>query len=207
VIGLLDNDAIFKLAACDLLGEFLKAIGITPDDVFVHPAAAYQIPASRGKQDKVDRYTTEGLDRAAEFVRSVRVVERVKDEEVAALAQVREIDDGEAILFAATAFLSDCRLITGDKRSLRALMLTRDCDPILKRIEGRVICFEQTVLMCIRQCGFDEVKRRVLPVIGCDTALRVAFGSGEQAQETSVIETLESYIGELRATTGSLLWG
>ena len=45
--------------------------------------------------------------------------------------------------------------------------------------------------------GFEDVKCRVLNGVYCDTAIRAAFGSGLQAEESNVISTLQSYVGEI----------
>jgi len=120
-------------------------------------------------------------------------------EELQLLAAVDGIDPGEAVLFAATSQFSQYLLATGDKSSLRALVSTPTCRPIAQRICGHVICLEQIVKRVIQHCGFSYVQGKIIPARACDTALRVAFGSGCDATEANVLAALGSYINELRS--------
>jgi hypothetical protein len=72
-------------------------------------------------------------------------------------------------------------------------------------LAGRVICFEQMVLLLIRRLGFERVKAQVVPMRECDTALRVCFGSGERATEENVVMALSGYIEDLRGQAPGLL--
>ena len=60
-------------------------------------------------------------------------------------------------------------------------------------------------MRCIDHVGFDLVRSRVIPTSDCDTALRVAFGSGLEATKESVTHCLLSYTEHLRNETGPLL--
>lgn len=101
--GFFDDDAILKLAACELLGEFLEAMGLAPADVRVNPTAKFQIPKFRAKKDKAAIYTPAGLERAARFVHSAAIVERANNASIERLKITRGIDDGEAVLISAAA--------------------------------------------------------------------------------------------------------
>ena len=46
---------------------------------------------------------------------------------------------------------------------------------------------------------------KIVPARECDTAVKVAFGSGNQADLSHAIGALDAYISELRAKTGNLL--
>lgn len=64
---------------------------------------------------------------------------------------------------------------------------------------GRVVCFEQILCQIIQVMGFVNVRAKVVPVLQmCDTALRAAFGSGNQATEANTVECRHNYIDELR---------
>ena len=89
-----------------------------------------------------------------------------------------EIDPGEIVLLSATVHFSDYLLLTGDKRCIRAVATCPECREIARRIQGRVVCFEQIICRIIDAAGFEVVRAKVLPVLQtCDTALRAAFGS------------------------------
>jgi len=110
-----------------------------------------------------------------------------------------EIDPGEIILLSATTRLDDYLLLTGDKRCLRAVATCPECAEIARRIQGKVVCFEQIIYRVIDRLGFEPVRAKVVPVThGCDTALRAAFGSGMQATQPNVVARLESDIAEIR---------
>lgn len=203
----LDNDVILKLAACDLLDSFLSALGVDPEMVRVTAQAKFQIPGCRRKREKIDRYGTDGLERAASFIGSIQSMEESEPRALRAnaLAVNPGIDDGEALLAAAAAALEESNLVTGDKRFIRALAAAEDAEDIRRALRGRMICLEQAVLLCIDHVGFTEVRRRVVPVLGCDNTLRAAFGSGERAEEDTVRSTLVEYIRHLANDVGPLL--
>jgi len=207
VICLSDNDIIHKLAACDLLDDVLAALSLARTDVYVLPTAKYRFRiAQRNVAQAEQRYGAEVLARIRDFLASVREINFPGlPEELQLLAAVDGIDAGEAVLFAATSQFSQYLLATGDKSSLRALASTPTCRSIAQRICGHVICLEQIVKQMIQHCGFSYVKEKVIPARACDTALRVAFGSGSDATEASVLATLDSYINELRSLAIDLL--
>jgi hypothetical protein len=207
VICLADNDIIHKLAACDLLDEVLTALNLARTDVYVLPTAKYKFRiTSRSAAQGEHRYGAAVFARIRDFLASVREI-NVPGlfEEIQLLAGVDGIDSGEAVLFAATAQFDQYLLATCDKNSLRALVSTPDCHSIAQRLCGHVMCFEQMVKRVIQHCGFSYVQDKVIPARACDTALRVAFGSGIEATEAAVLTILDSYINELRSLSIDVL--
>lgn len=207
MICLADNDIVHKLAACDLLDDALAALSLARTDVYVLPTAKYKFritPRSSAQGER--RYGAEVFARIRDFLASVRVLNVPGlPEELQLLAGVDGIDPGEAALCAATAQFSQYLLATGAKNSLRALALNSVCRPIAQRLCGHVICFEQIVKRIIQHCGLSYVQDKVIPARACDTALRVAFWSGFDATEASVLAVLDSYINELRSLSIDLL--
>lgn len=202
-----DNDVVLKLAACDLLDAFLAAMRVGLDEVRINSTARFQISRATSKQDRAAIYGDAGLERAARFVDSVEDVELEgrHASEFRMLQMHQDIDDGEATLVCATDSFRESRLVTGDKRFIRALAILDGAGEIRRRLEGRMLCLEQAVLICIHRLGFVEVRRRVVPGMGCDKALRSAFGSGERSEEAAVRSALRAYIHALRLESGSLL--
>ena len=207
MICLADNDIIHKLAACDLLDDALAALSLARTDVYVLPTAKYKFRITqRSSAQGERRYGTEVFVRIRDFLASVREIDVPGlPTELQLLAGVDGIDPGEAVLFSATAQFNQYLLATGDKSSLRALASTPVCRPIAQHLCGHVICLEQIVKRVIQHCGFSYVKDKVTPARACDTALRVAFGSGSDATEPSVLAVLDSYINELRSLSIDLL--
>lgn len=206
MICLADNDAVFKLAACNLLNEALEVLGLSRDDVYVLNTVKYQLRKGRSLNRLVEKYGVEGLNRALEFVLSVNEIQGEPDiDELHLLSTIEDIDAGEAVLFAATRTLDDFIIITGDKKALKAIGKAAGCTFLRKRLEGRVLCFEQVVALILRTQGLDTIKPGIVSALSCDTALRVAFGSEMDTTLDGALDALDYYVSELRMETGALL--
>jgi hypothetical protein len=108
-------------------------------------------------------------------------------------------------LVAATREVSPFVLMTGDKRCLQTLATRVELAEVAERLWGRVICFEQVMLLLIRQHGFERIKQHVLPMLDCDMSLKACFGSGEKAIEENVVLALEGYVTALDKSAIGLL--
>lgn len=206
MIYLSDNDIVEKLAVCNLLDDTLASFEATRSDVYVIPTLRHRIGGKvRTKAEK--RLGSEAVERILNFLDEVQVIKEYSAEDHQLLDDVVGIDPGETILLAATAVFPDCRLLTGDKRCLRTVATCPECESIARRIQGRVVCFEQVLCHLIDHFGFDHVLAKVVPVLSCDNALRAAFGSGIQSTKANSVACLQSYIGELRALPIDLLVG
>lgn len=206
MICLSDNDLLKKLAICDLLEEALRALDTTRDCVFILPTARYSL-LKPNRPDKAKAQLGEVVyERLKAFIERVQVVQDApSSEDQLAMDDVVGIDSGEAILFSSSRSFESFILATGDKKSLRAVVGASRCQSIVSNLNGRVICFEQLLLRIIKQAGFSHVRAKVVPVSHCDTALRVAFGSGLDATLENVQAALESYVNDLRHDVGPLL--
>lgn len=202
MVVLTDTDIVLKLAACQLLGKLPELLGVPPQDVRVLGAVRFQLR----KQKRVEeRYTREGVERALDFLGDVRELSEAAGDEYEALLRVEGIDPGEALLFAHTERFEDFRLLSGDKRSLRALADAPGLDATKTRLAGRVFCFEQMMLQFIDALGFEAVRRRVVPVRGCDGVLDMAFARGAQTEQGRAVRYLEGYVPDLRVASKPLL--
>ena len=200
MVCLSDNDVILKLAACNLLDDVWGGLGVSKTDVYVLPTAKHKLGVSKNPKWAQERFGNETFSRLRDFFLWARDIDvEIDQADLQSLLEVEGIDSGEAVLFAASASLEASRILTGDKRSLRALASDLSCRPVAARLVGRVICFEQIVKNAIGNLGFAEVLNRVLPGLDCDTALRAAFGSGKEATEVNVVDALDRYIVELRS--------
>jgi hypothetical protein len=204
---LLDNDLIRKLAICDLLDESLKALHSSDAEAHVLPTARYVLLKPIKKPEKAKERLGDALfERLDAFFKRVRSLDQQPSAtEQLAFDDVVGIDPGEAVLFSATDRFQDFLLATGDKNSLRALVSTPACDAICRRLNGKVVCFEQVILRIIDGIGFDAARAKIVPGADCDIALRAVFGSGLEATESNVRAGLDSYIADLRKATASLL--
>lgn len=203
----LDNDIIRKLIAFGLFEEAIALLQITKADLRVLSTTEFVF---RRKQKKQKLHTPEVWTEIMALVESCATISETNYDlaEVDQLEQFKDdIHEGEATLILATRGEIDFLLLSGDKKFMKALAKIPD-KTIYNRLCGRVICLEQFVLKLIEVKGFIWVKERVLPVLperDCDGALKACFGSGEQATEANVRETLSSYIKEVTDAAPNLL--
>jgi len=206
MICLADNDIVKKLAICNLLEEAVGALGVSHGEILVLPTARFKLGVAKNPDKARSQLGVTTFDRLKSFLDQVGVIDTVPPpDEQRLFEDAFDIDAGEAILFSASAHYAGCLIATGDKRSLRALATLPNAGKIIDRVAGNVICFEQIVMRIIDHSGFDLVRSKVVPASDCDTVLRVAFGSGLEATEESVIRCFTAYVEHLRNETGPLL--
>jgi hypothetical protein len=199
-----DTDILLKLSALDLVQETLQLLQLSEQDVYLLPSATHYLRKA-GKR-LIYRYGKEGVERAQKLAQQAKFVGfHLEKSELELLSSVPDIDTGEALLYASTYALQEFWLLTGDKRSLTALAASPDCQPIAARLSGKVICLEQVVIHSLSSYPFEILLSKIVPARECDTAVKVAFGSGNQADLSHAIGALDAYISELRAKTGNLL--
>ncbi|MBI5545493.1 MAG: hypothetical protein HY901_16530 [Deltaproteobacteria bacterium] len=193
----LDNDAALKLAALDLLDEALEVLGATREEVFILASAPFAI--LKGKKRPPEPVAS----RLDTFFGQVGRAGGPNADDLKALQSTPGIDAGEAILFSLTAAEPGSILLTGDKRSLRALAGAEAHEVLRRSIAGRVICFEQILNRIVRHQGFGAVIGKLVAAISWDKSLAAILGSTPTSH--SVDEGLASYIRSLRDETGALL--
>jgi hypothetical protein len=201
----LDNDIIQKLVALNLFYEAIDCLQVDRTSLRVLPTAPFWF--SRQKR-KAQRYSDVIWDAGIAVVNACEPIHVELDDdcqdEIAFLEQFRnEIHEGERTLILSTRSEVDFLFLTGDKVCIRALSMMPET--ICQRLEGKIVCFEQVILLLIRQRGFETIKQQVLPMLDCDTGLRACFGSGERAIEENVVLALEGYIEDLERSTIGLL--
>lgn len=202
-----DNDVIKKLAALDLLDPAIEALGFTVEETYVLPTARFKFLAGNAAKGQ-KKWGLRTHVRIVDFLGRVRAIDEQFDRDLHdMLAGVENIDEGEAVLLAATASNDGALLTTGDKRCLAALAGAEGCGAAATKLAGRVICVEQVVLKVISHTGFEKVMQRAVPGLTelQDNALHVAFGSGAETKRANAEEALTSYVAELRGATGALL--
>jgi hypothetical protein len=204
-ICFLDNDIIHKLVALNLFYDAIDALQVDRSNMQVLPTARYVFA---NQKEKAKRYSDVVWDMAIAVVRGCQPIQVIMDDECLAEAEYlqgfrNEIHEGEQQLILATRSSPDFVLLTGDKVCMGALPQLQE--EIYQRLVGRVICFEQVVLLLIRRLGFAVVLERVLPMRDMDQALRACFGSGERAMEENVMIALAGYIEDLQRQAPGLL--
>jgi hypothetical protein len=204
-ICFLDNDIIHKLVALNLFYDAIDALQVERSNLQVLPTAWLWF---QGQRRKARQYSDVIWDASIAVVSGCKQIQVDRDAgclmENEYLSQFQnDIHDGERELILATRSQPDFVLLTGDKVCMRALPQLKA--EIYGRLAGRVICFEQVVLLLIRRLGFELVKERVVPMRECDKALWACFGSGDRATEENVVVNLEDYIEGLRREAPGLL--
>ena len=139
-----------------------------------------------------------------EKIREITTVPSLEDHEV--LTEVPGIDaGGDCPLQFNERGLRDFRVMTGDKRSIKALANEAKCERVAARVQGRVICLEQIIRLLILRFGFTRIQAKVIREPKCDVALKLIFGVRESALEANAMEGLASYINDLRRQRIDLL--
>ena len=140
---------------------YWRALALRRADVFVLDTLKFRVSGrSRTRAEK--RLGVDAVALILEFLESAEVIREFSAEDVQLLDDVVGIDPGETILLAATAVQTDYLLLTGDKRCLRTIATVPECESIARRIQGKVFCFEQTILRLIDYFGFDHVLTKVV---------------------------------------------
>lgn len=201
VISFVDNDALLKLIACDLLWDAIALLGAQPTDVKVLASTEFVI---RGNKSIKQQYSEEVRTKAISLVKGLAKVETDRSNPFLSL-ESPVLGLGELTLIHAAIAEPSFYLATGDKRCLRALVNSPELGTARQKLNGKVVCVEQLIAELITVKGFETVRQKVVPARDCDAALKVAFGSGDQAQEDNVLGALEQYIQELRRDCPDLL--
>jgi hypothetical protein len=200
---LMDNDAILKLAATQLLEDWQKQVSRPGHEIRVAASAKHFF---RKNKDLPLRYGAAAIPAAIAFAeRATTVSEAAHPKEFELLNGVPGIDPGEAILFSDAVGLPEYVVVSGDKIGMKALQQAAGCDDIRRRLKGRVIAFEQVVLALLQGGNFTGIREQVVAAERVDKVLQVAFGLGLETTLEKATEALEHYIAALRRQTGDLL--
>ncbi|MEZ2320791.1 MAG: hypothetical protein ACBR15_17520 [Microcoleus sp.] len=202
---LIDNDALLKLARYGLLDEAIAIFGCTPADAIVLATAKYKLLPHKNRlrfcKDE------ESATRLEAFLRTSNQLDAgLADPDILDLLNdVPNIDTGEALLFAVGASNSNTLVITGDKRSIKALCSHDSVADASKALAGRVVSVEVLFSM-LAEYQFTLIQERVRAKPDVDKALNNSFGVTVPADLESVKEGLNSYIRDLHSKTGTLLY-
>jgi len=194
--ALLDNDFFAKTDAAGLLQSVLVAFGLTLPDCACLASLAPKL--RRGKWARELGAAAVALEATAAGIT------HVPDAPAATLAKVqgvRDIDPGEAVLFALAAGSDSLLLFTGDKRALRAVA---GIPEIRTELAGRIVTLEMAMLLVCRAVGVRKVKAALAASPVKDNALTCILGAGPDEE---VFKAFKSYQESLAAEVGSdLLW-
>jgi hypothetical protein len=194
---LIDIDALCKLAHWRLLAGLPKFSGVDWVDCATLQSATFRARKSSAHPDGRLFQSTQAADEVLR-VTSLMAAQLDPDiEHLSILQDLSGVDAGEAILFASIAGSNDHRLLTGDKRALRAIAALPD--RLRLPYQNKIIIVEQVLKAALADFGVEKLREYVCPWVDIDIAVRNVMGSRCDATELSVREGLDSYIKEMTA--------
>ncbi len=201
---LVDVDAVAKLAHWNLLDALPLLTKVPFAQCATLSSAKYRAQRAIENPDGKLFHSKDAAIAAIAAIRGMTASIESIETLLPVLQDLPGIDAGEAVLLSATANSESIRLLTGDKRALRALSQL----PLESRVgfSGKIIVIEQVLLAALSQFGIDELRKRVCPHKDLDKAVGIAMGSKCDAPESSVRDGLNSYVNEIaQACAPSLL--
>lgn len=197
-----DNDAVRKLAACDLLREWHR---LFPDlaDTHVLPEARFFFGLSGKKSVQAKRRERFGRNvhsRVGSFLQDAVVVASPDPSHplLVKLGETEDMDGGELVLLVAALGSGNGVVLTGDKRFIRAISAFRDREDPPELVGVRFRCLEQALHVSVRELGFAEATERIKPGRSEDGSIRICWGHEHQLAEAEVIQNLRSCVDALR---------
>ncbi|MCI5162765.1 MAG: hypothetical protein D3917_12260 [Candidatus Electrothrix sp. AX5] len=213
---MIDNDVVHKLCQLDLQNEAIPLLKDAYGSLLVLDTLKFKfIPPRPAKRKRIEqRYTSLVISRIENFISNSDVEEfsaQVNDSVLLAILceSDNDLDPGEMQLLQGVIDYPDSFMITGDKRFLRALSLNRKIDFHIEKIKRSFICFEQLIVILIKNKGFDYVKEKFLKAIRenikVDTTLKHCFEGQELAMEKRVVDNLFLHIKHIEKEDPSSL--
>lgn len=185
---ILDNDLFVILAGADLLDDWLTAIDISHESVYVLPELVPIL--KKGKSRICKAHCPYVIEASLAQVIKCKTLSVVDDEAVSSFEGVKDIDIGEQKIFAHLISGDYIFAGTNDKRSIKAVCSNEQLSQIL---EKRMVCLEQCLYALLQYKGWEAVNAAVAKLIQresdaghtVDSRLRCLFPQhGQNEQET-----------------------
>lgn len=193
-----DNDILLKAAHWQLLDEVPACAQADWTQVSVLDSLAHRARRADRRLFRAPVFSQELLARLAKCAPLPNPPPAI----VAQLQSVTGLDAGEVILVACAIADPESRLLTGDKRALRALA-TGSCRSVALALKGRIVCVEHLVHHALDRMGAEALALAIGPYRSEDTAMACIVSP--HATEASIREGLGSYLRALEAETGGLV--
>lgn len=191
---LVDTDAFYKLGLCGLVERVAAALGSSASETRRLPALPHML--KRGGLAK--RLGPENAAALQTMASAFNPLSPPSEVWLAKMTGLPNIDPGEALLFAA-CIEEDGRVLTGDKRAIRAVAAV---DEIKVALTGRLVTMEAALLALGQVEDLTELKADITPAMQHDSMLRVCFSEGADPRAA-----LDSYLRSFVAEVGAeLLW-
>ena len=192
---LIDTDAFCKLAIGGVLEDSLNLFGVDLSECGRLPALPHMLRRGRLRT----RYGPERCDSLVSVAMDMPVIESLSDPHLDLLIDIPDIDPGEAQLFAKAAD-TDLYLITGDKRSLRAL---KNAEGMSDALSGRIIVLESMLLELCETMGLEDIRQRIQGLGQFDNVVRVCFSEYNDNPVDCLMSYFHGLAEEVRPLT---LW-
>lgn len=208
MILLSDNDLIVKLAQCDLIDEALETLDAQKGNCFILNTLRHSLRLS-SPDNSIKNYvgSPEAFERIHVLLESCNVlpVAPMHFDLFDHLNEISEIDGGEQALFLHAKDNHeksiDYRMLTGDKRALRAICNYDQLDAF-EFLRTKIVCLESCMMDMIDYIGFDYINQKIScarPQVAeekYDKVLRAAFGEGRSQEHC--LDCLRHYSGDIR---------
>lgn len=191
---LLDVDAAVKLAHWGILQELPTLLNLQWDHCATLTSLRFRAQRSMEKPDGKLFHSAEAALVVVAICRELPVLP-ADTQLLGSLQDAPGVDAGEAVLLSALAASADARMLSGDKRCMRAVAELPAADRA--GLAGKCIVVEQVILHALDVRGLQWLRERVCALRHIDKAIMIALGSRCDAPEASVREALRSYIREI----------
>jgi hypothetical protein len=194
----IDNDVIFKLSQYDLLDEFIQAYETSFESIFILSTLKYRAYLKEEERSIEFLGSKEAYDNVVSIVGSCKEAV-ISDELMKEVIQSDQlnIDHGELILTYCLKETEESKLVTGDKRAVKALSEHSE----FNFCRCKVLILEQILLKMINTLDFGTIRKKISSNPDVDKALRVCFSSKKLE---GVALGLNSYIGDLSSFNESV---
>lgn len=200
---LLDSDIFVLLAGAGLLPELISAVGLDLSKA----RRLEPLPHMLQKGPLARKFPPAMRERATAWCSQIPAIEEVPSPElIDRLVGLREIDAGEAFLFAIVAETKRGLLATGDKRACLGLHAAEGLGDLELRLAGKVICLETALEMLLETTGYPGLIEKLTSARECNQTLRILLSRGEATPEEDFRTALEAYSKDLSSRTGKLLF-
>lgn len=197
-----DSDAFILLAGAGLLSEGLALLGYDLHRVRRLAPLPYMIQRTRKLRE---RYGPEAMQRtllACETVSPLQ--ERPADDQLLQLlADVPNVDPGEAQLFATVASDEAYFLLSGDKRAVIAVGSEPSLRPVRDAVAGRVFVLEQVLKSLANRMPVSKLARRFGSLRESHQTLKVVLSEGCQKDPDEYQRGIAGYLCEIEDATGT----
>ncbi|MEI7209922.1 hypothetical protein WCT90_15570 [Pectobacterium carotovorum] len=202
---ILDSDVARKLCQYSLLDELLRSTEIPLSNFFILPQLRFQLKINAPTKAIKLLGSEEAYNSAQKLIlecHEINIPSSDFTNQILTTLNAPDIDSGEATLFTAIIIDINKKLITGDKRAIKALSSLINISS--SDIWLRVLTFEEALLTMLHSHPFDLISNKIRGRNDVDTGISIIFGRSVKNSKESVIEGLTSNINELKRATSHL---